>query len=225
MVCTIPASAWTWLVRPRKASTVTMSGAGFDAGEGNPESVSSSKSDWESAQLPWPPPSVEGGQSSAWEVGYRNDGAQVGRKCSSSGRVGSRRDPSDSQVSFVIGSSIPLPRRGARAYIVGIVDHPYLVTRLPLWLTLPSYTSTTPVVLAVRDVSTGEGISLTCVRSIVSALPMSGRSYNCWGIGLTCVRPAVRPLAPSYLRPTGLPCWVDHVSGPVVRGSDDMTMM
>ncbi|RRT85027.1 hypothetical protein B296_00005207 [Ensete ventricosum] len=36
MVCTIPASAWTWLVRPRKASAVTMSGAGFDAGEGNP---------------------------------------------------------------------------------------------------------------------------------------------------------------------------------------------
>ncbi|RRT33353.1 hypothetical protein B296_00039186 [Ensete ventricosum] len=39
MVCTIPASAWTWLVRPRKASAVTMNGAGFDAGEGNPGSV------------------------------------------------------------------------------------------------------------------------------------------------------------------------------------------
>ncbi|RWW49970.1 hypothetical protein BHE74_00043817 [Ensete ventricosum] len=39
MVCTIPASAWTWLVRPRKASVVTMSGTGFDAGEGNPGSV------------------------------------------------------------------------------------------------------------------------------------------------------------------------------------------
>ncbi|RRT35929.1 hypothetical protein B296_00042330 [Ensete ventricosum] len=39
MVCTIPASAWTWLVRLRKASVVTMSGAGFDAGEGNPGSV------------------------------------------------------------------------------------------------------------------------------------------------------------------------------------------
>ncbi|RZS25020.1 hypothetical protein BHM03_00058171 [Ensete ventricosum] len=39
MVCTILASAWTWLVRPRKASVVTMSGAGFDAGEGNPGSV------------------------------------------------------------------------------------------------------------------------------------------------------------------------------------------
>ncbi|RWW68530.1 hypothetical protein BHE74_00023947 [Ensete ventricosum] len=50
----------------------------------------------------------------------------------------------------------------------------------------------------------------------VSILPVLGRSYNCWGIGLTCVRPAVRPLAPSYLRLTGLPCWVDHVGGPVV---------
>ncbi|RWW81467.1 hypothetical protein BHE74_00010114, partial [Ensete ventricosum] len=39
MVYTIPASAWTWLVRPRKASTMTMNGAGLDAGEGNPGSV------------------------------------------------------------------------------------------------------------------------------------------------------------------------------------------
>ncbi|RRT70942.1 hypothetical protein B296_00008614, partial [Ensete ventricosum] len=34
------------------------------------------------------------------------------------------------------------------AYIVGIVDHLYLATRLPLWLTLPSYTSIMPVILA-----------------------------------------------------------------------------
>ncbi|RRT61572.1 hypothetical protein B296_00034459 [Ensete ventricosum] len=39
MVCTIPTSAWTWLVRPRKASVVNTNGAGFDAGEGNPGSV------------------------------------------------------------------------------------------------------------------------------------------------------------------------------------------
>ncbi|RRT81338.1 hypothetical protein B296_00021358, partial [Ensete ventricosum] len=31
--------AWIWLVRPRKASVVTMSGVGFDEGEGNPGSV------------------------------------------------------------------------------------------------------------------------------------------------------------------------------------------
>ncbi|RRT55023.1 hypothetical protein B296_00015720 [Ensete ventricosum] len=36
----------------------------------------------------------------------------------------------------------------ARAYIVGVVDHTYLATRLPLWLTLSSYASTTPAVLA-----------------------------------------------------------------------------
>ncbi|RRT54502.1 hypothetical protein B296_00044622 [Ensete ventricosum] len=64
---------------------------------------------------------------------------------------------------------------GARAYIVGVVDHPYLATRLPLWLTLSSYASTTPVVLVVRDASTGQ-------------------SYDRWGIGLTCVRSIVRPL-------------------------------
>ncbi|RZR81019.1 hypothetical protein BHM03_00007163 [Ensete ventricosum] len=39
MVCTIPASAWTSLVRPRKASAVTLNGAGLDAGEENPGSV------------------------------------------------------------------------------------------------------------------------------------------------------------------------------------------
>ncbi|RZS12754.1 hypothetical protein BHM03_00044262 [Ensete ventricosum] len=42
---------------------------------------------------------------------------------------------------------------GAEAYIVGIVDHPYLATRLPLWLTLPSYTSTTSVVLALDNLN------------------------------------------------------------------------
>ncbi|RZR73784.1 hypothetical protein BHM03_00028092 [Ensete ventricosum] len=51
---------------------------------------------------------------------------------------------------------------GSGAYIVGVVDHPYLATRLPLWLTLSSYASTMPVVLVVRDASTGEGIGLTC---------------------------------------------------------------
>ncbi|RRT36063.1 hypothetical protein B296_00045096 [Ensete ventricosum] len=39
MVCTIPASVWTWLVRSRKASAVTMNGAGFDVGEGKPGSI------------------------------------------------------------------------------------------------------------------------------------------------------------------------------------------
>ncbi|RWW41938.1 hypothetical protein BHE74_00052545 [Ensete ventricosum] len=66
---------------------------------------------------------------------------------------------------------------GARAYIVGVVDHPYLATWLPLWLTLSSYASTTPVVLAMRDASTGRGIGLTCVRSAVR--PLGIRPYLC----------------------------------------------
>ncbi|RRT48455.1 hypothetical protein B296_00020423 [Ensete ventricosum] len=65
-----------------------------------------------------------------------------------SGRVNSRRNPSDDQVSFVVCFLIPLPRRGVGAYIVGVVDHSYLATWLPLWLTMSSYTSTMPVVLA-----------------------------------------------------------------------------
>ncbi|RWW02429.1 hypothetical protein GW17_00034479, partial [Ensete ventricosum] len=62
MVCTIPASAWTWLVRPRKASAVTMNGAGLDAGEGNLGSVIILQSGWESARLSEPPSLAEGGQ-------------------------------------------------------------------------------------------------------------------------------------------------------------------
>ncbi|RWW44305.1 hypothetical protein BHE74_00049947 [Ensete ventricosum] len=66
---------------------------------------------------------------------------------------------------------------GSGAYIVGVVDHLYLATRLPLWLTLSSYASTTPVVLAVRDASTGRGISITCIRSVVR--PLGYRPYLC----------------------------------------------
>ncbi|RWW15140.1 hypothetical protein GW17_00021039, partial [Ensete ventricosum] len=49
-----------------------------------------------------------------------------------------------------VGSgAAPAKRSGrVRAYIVGAVGHPYLATLLPLWLTMPSYPSTTPVVLA-----------------------------------------------------------------------------
>ncbi|RZS16360.1 hypothetical protein BHM03_00048339, partial [Ensete ventricosum] len=156
MVCTIPASAWTWLVRPRKASAVTMNSAGLDAGEGNPGSVIIlqkrlgvstavvASSIGRGCSAGWMVT-----QSSAREVGCWNGGARAGRKYSSSGqsliparrsgRVGFRRDPSDGQVSSVVDFAIPLPRRGARAYIVGVVDHSYLLTRLPWWLTLSSY--------------------------------------------------------------------------------------
>ncbi|RWV89840.1 hypothetical protein GW17_00047994, partial [Ensete ventricosum] len=62
-------------------------------------------------------------------------------------------------------------------YIVGVVGHPYLATLLPLWLTMPSYTSPTLAVLAVRHASTGKGVDLTCVRSVVR--PLGIRPYLC----------------------------------------------
>ncbi|RWW85563.1 hypothetical protein BHE74_00005741 [Ensete ventricosum] len=42
------------------------------------------------------------------------------------------------------------------------------------------------------------------------------------GVGLTCVRSAVRPLAPPYLRPASFPRRVGHVDGPIVRGRTDV---
>ncbi|RZR95136.1 hypothetical protein BHM03_00023943 [Ensete ventricosum] len=41
-------------------------------------------------------------------------------------------------------------RSGAEAFIVGVVDHSYLITLLLLWLTMPSYSSTMLAVLAMR---------------------------------------------------------------------------
>ncbi|RZR85694.1 hypothetical protein BHM03_00012713 [Ensete ventricosum] len=66
---------------------------------------------------------------------------------------------------------------GSGAYIVGVVGHPYLATLLSLWLTMPSYTSPTPAVLAVRHASTGKGVDLTYVRSVVR--PLGIRPYLC----------------------------------------------
>ncbi|RRT52268.1 hypothetical protein B296_00028263, partial [Ensete ventricosum] len=66
-------------------------------------------------------------------VGYWSDGARVRRRHLRSGRA-------------------PAPARRSdrvRAYIVGVVGHPYLATLLPLWLTIPSYISTTLAVLAL----------------------------------------------------------------------------
>ncbi|RZR98537.1 hypothetical protein BHM03_00027905, partial [Ensete ventricosum] len=103
----------------------------------------------------------------AREVGCWNGGARVGLKYSSSGRsltparrsgrVGSRRDPSDGQVSSVVDFLIPLPRRGAGTFIVSAVGYLYLVTLLSLWPTMPSYPSTTLAVLVVRRASAGRG--------------------------------------------------------------------
>ncbi|RWV85807.1 hypothetical protein GW17_00052372 [Ensete ventricosum] len=114
------------------------------------------------------------------EFGCWSGGVRVKREYSSSGRpptparrsgrVGSRRDPSEDQVSSCIGLfSLSLSRRGAGAFIVGTVDHSYLVG----------------------------------------------------GADFSCVRSAVRPLAPPVY-PAGYLRRVDHVGGPAVRGYDDL---
>ncbi|RWW06612.1 hypothetical protein GW17_00030049 [Ensete ventricosum] len=97
----------------------------------------------------------------SWLLEWRSSGRALA-PARRSGRVSSRHDPSDGQVSLVVDFSLPLPRRGAGAYIVGVVGHPYLATLLPLWLTMPSYTSTTPVILA-RELKNlnGAGADLT----------------------------------------------------------------
>ncbi|RWW70691.1 hypothetical protein BHE74_00021627 [Ensete ventricosum] len=88
-----------------------------------------------------------------------------------------------------------MPRRGARAFIVGAVDRSYLITLLRLWLTMSPHPPTMLVVLAMRRAFAGEGADLICIRS------------------------AVRPLAPPVY-PAGYPRQVDHVGGLAVRGCD-----
>ncbi|RRT39827.1 hypothetical protein B296_00024525 [Ensete ventricosum] len=183
---------------------------------------SSSKSGWETAWLPQPPRLVEGGP------------CVLVCPRSSRDRVGARLD----------GWIPRTPSRGLAARVVelrcmslysGCCRSSVPETLLPLWLTMPSYTSTTPAVLAVRHVSTGKGVNLTCVRSVVR--PLGIRPYLCQvilavrhastgeGVDLTCVRSVVRPLAPPYLCPTSFPHRVDHVDGPVVRGREDVVAM
>ncbi|RRT43906.1 hypothetical protein B296_00045808 [Ensete ventricosum] len=48
----------------------------------------------------------------------------------------------------MVDFAIPLPRRGAGAFIVSAVGYSYLITLLPLWPTMSSYPFTTPVILA-----------------------------------------------------------------------------
>ncbi|RRT31859.1 hypothetical protein B296_00047458 [Ensete ventricosum] len=120
MVCTIPASAWTWLVRPRKASAVTMNDAGLDAGEGNPGSViilqkrlgvgtaTVASSVGRGCSGIGRNLGVRLGKSTAGVVERGSEGGSICQVGTSgparrSGRVGSRRDPSDDQVSSVVG--------------------------------------------------------------------------------------------------------------------------
>ncbi|RWW39660.1 hypothetical protein BHE74_00054995, partial [Ensete ventricosum] len=97
----------------------------------------------------------------------RGVGARVWGKCFSlgrplvpvgrSGRVGSRRDPSDGQVSLVVDFAIPLLRRGARAFIATVTGYPYLNPLSSLLLTIPLHLTTPSVVLAARRAPATEG--------------------------------------------------------------------
>ncbi|RWV81788.1 hypothetical protein GW17_00056762 [Ensete ventricosum] len=109
---------------------------------------------------------MDGSPVSYPEVDCWSGGVRVGRRRLSlgrapaptrrSGRVGSCRDPSDGEVSAMVDFAIPLPCRGARTFIVSDVGHSYLIILLPLRLTISSYLSTMPLVLAVRRASTGK---------------------------------------------------------------------
>ncbi|RWV87301.1 hypothetical protein GW17_00050719, partial [Ensete ventricosum] len=50
--------------------------------------------------------------------------------------------------------AIPLLRRGAGAFIVSAIGHSFLISLLPLLLTILSYLSTMPAVLAVGRTTT-----------------------------------------------------------------------
>ncbi|RZR71726.1 hypothetical protein BHM03_00006861 [Ensete ventricosum] len=113
----------------------------------------------------------------AWEVGCWSGGAQVGGKCFSSGRplipvrrsgrVGSRRDPSDDQVSLVVDFAIPPLRRGAGAFIAIVMGYPYLKPLSSLLLTISLYLTMSSVVLAARRAPAAGGCR-----------PLLGRSYD-----------------------------------------------
>ncbi|RZR94336.1 hypothetical protein BHM03_00023026 [Ensete ventricosum] len=56
----------------------------------------------------------------------------------------------------------------------------------------------------------------------VERLPLAAAAFCVRGVDFTCVRSAVRPLTSPYLYPTSFPRRVDHVSGPIVRGHEDV---
>ncbi|RWW54483.1 hypothetical protein BHE74_00038932 [Ensete ventricosum] len=67
-----------------------------------------------------------------------------------SGRVGSRRDPSDGQVSLVVDFAIPLLCRGARAFIATVTGYLYLNLLPSSLLTKLLHLTTLSVVRATR---------------------------------------------------------------------------
>ncbi|RRT38282.1 hypothetical protein B296_00044713 [Ensete ventricosum] len=120
---------------------------------GSPAVVSAQR--WSSVE--WEEPT-----GPAWEVGCLSGGAQVGWKCFSSGRpsiparrsgrVGSLRDPSDGQVSFIVDFVIPRRRRDAGAFIAIVMGYLYLKALSFLLLTIPLHLTMPSVVLVARRV-------------------------------------------------------------------------
>ncbi|RRT67714.1 hypothetical protein B296_00017275 [Ensete ventricosum] len=145
------------------------------------------------------PVSYPRGRLLEWWSSGREEAPLLGSSVGSCKEVGSgkfRRDPSDGQVSSVVDFSIPLPRRGAGAFIMSVVGPLYLVTLLPLRLTMSLYLSTMPLVLAVRRAFAVRSVDLTYVRSAIrpltppiltfDRLPTSGRPRrraSSWGLG------------------------------------------
>ncbi|RRT35739.1 hypothetical protein B296_00052113 [Ensete ventricosum] len=192
MVCTILASAWTWLVRPRKASAMTMSGTGFDAGEGNPGSViilqkrlgvgtaaatSSVDRGWSGSTWRSVPESMNGRSGDMGPPSSaKNDRGESGAclmssdsELSSGGRLLEWWSPGE-EGALQFGSTADSCKKvGLGAFIVGVVDRSYLITLLLLWLTMLSYSFTMLAVLAMRRLQVG-GADLTCVRSAVRLL-------------------------------------------------------
>ncbi|RWV94588.1 hypothetical protein GW17_00042867 [Ensete ventricosum] len=76
--------------------------------------------------------------------------ARVDRRFLQEGQVGSRRDPSDSQVNFVVDFTIPLLRRGVGAFIATVTGYPYLNPLSSLLLTISLHLTMPFVVLVVR---------------------------------------------------------------------------
>ncbi|RRT39716.1 hypothetical protein B296_00050916 [Ensete ventricosum] len=192
MVCTIHVSAWTWLVRPRKASAVTMSGAGFDAGEGNPGSVIILQK--------------------RLGVGTAAMASSVGRGWLGSVRCSVPESPNGCSGDMGPPSSAKNVREESGACLVDtfrLCDYgASTVGSGPCALARPRY-SRSFYSKCCRSFVPGNLTAFMVDHVVVPfhhARRPCGRLYDHW--------------RPPYLHLTGCPCRVDHVDGPAVRGYD-----
>ncbi|RWW54429.1 hypothetical protein BHE74_00038998 [Ensete ventricosum] len=94
-----------------------------------------------------------GGRLLEWWSSGRVEMFQLGSiadSCKKVRWVGSRRDPSDGQVSLVVDFTIPPLRRGAGAFIAIVTGYPYLKPLSSLLLIIPLHLTTPSVVLAAK---------------------------------------------------------------------------